>query len=135
MQIGLEAYHEIDGVRADLGGFPYSYGIVQNVIKDAEYNGIDKEQGIEEENQEGMPYISYAYDKNMHVFIFQIQVTELDFFLMLKYHSHVFIHINDIRYRLEYCDAEIEQVSDTIYICTLKCTDTESITIFTGQQL
>ncbi|NIP61654.1 MAG: hypothetical protein GWN01_08605, partial [Nitrosopumilaceae archaeon] len=91
MKFTLEAYHEVNGSRADLGGFPYSAGIIQRVIKDFEYNGLDKNQSIEEENQDGESYITYAYDENAHSFMFQAQVTELDFFLNLKYHSHVYI--------------------------------------------
>lgn len=136
MQLQIEAYHEINGERTDLGGFPYSAGITQRVVKDFEYSGIEKEQDIDEENQSGESYITYAYDSNAHLFQFEAQVTEIDFLQQLKYHSHVHLTIEgDKRRLLRKKDVTIEQVTNVVYIATLYAVDSESITILKGDEL
>lgn len=139
MRFTIEAYHEINGSRADLGinGFPYSVGIVQRFSKDFEYDGMNKDQTYEELNQSGNPYISYAYNENIHMFKFQVQVTEIDFLSDLKYHSNVYLNIEgqNERYFLESKDVEFEQVDNTIYIATLMFSTEKGINILTGNEL
>ena len=136
MLLLIEAYHEIDGVRSDLGGFEYSSGVVQKCVKNYKYEGFDSNQNIDEDNQDGEAYITYAYDENAHNILFQIQVTEVDFFIKLKYHSHVYLTLEDnVRKRISRINVELNEVSDNVYIANIKAVTSDSIKIYKGDEL
>lgn len=129
--------HSIDGVASDLGGFPYSQGGNQNVIKKYVIHDNVNESDIDEENQGGKPYVSYVSDVNVTRIAFMIQESERSLFTSLKYHNSV-IFVDDNLTEHELINVNVE-VSDSgsygKYLCIVDIKSSDSYIKITGNEL
>lgn len=137
MYLLFKIYHEVRGVNADIGKFPYSITGSQNIIKKVNIAGIDNESATDEENQDGIPYVSNSFETKIHKIAFIIQATEIDFWLSLKNMSHVYIvDENLVEYRLIDVNTEVNDTSSFgKYLCVLDCKTEDSYSHITGNEL
>lgn len=136
-ELMIEAHHEVNGTRTDLGKFFYSIVGNQRAIVNYKYDSINTESETEQNDQNLIPYVYSAIDRRIVRIVFIIQETQKDFFESLIYHSHVYItDENGYKVRVYNVACEIEEsAAFGKYLCFMPVTTSEDIIHLTGDEL